>query len=111
MTKNNGTSVYESVTSALAGSSALLPGEVGADAQSDLAQALVRSSVQVNSEGMREMMFIRLYAGQAGIEFVQQLLIDKHHQNPGAIKRITEALKALSLFEYLKGFNLNLGGK
>lgn len=105
-------SVDEAVGAALAGTSlAALPGQVGADAQADLAAAIIRSSVQVNAAAMREMAFIRLYAGPAGVLFVEQLLLDKHHQNPGAMKRFVEAVKALSLFEHLRGFNLNLGGK
>lgn len=85
--------------------------EMGADAQADLAAAIIRASVQVNAAGMRELAFIRLYAGRDGEMFVVQLLKDKNHQNPGALKRFVEALKALSLFDHLKGFNLNLGGK
>lgn len=85
--------------------------EMGADAQADLAAAIIRASVQVNAAGMRELAFIRLYAGRDGELFVIQLLKDKNHQNPGALKRFVEALKALSLFDHLKGFNLNLGGK
>jgi hypothetical protein len=108
---SNGKSSMDIVSAALAGSSSLLPGEVGADAQADLAQALIRSTVQVNAAGLRELMFIRLYAGEQGVLFVDQLLRDKAHQNPGALKRFTEAIKALALFDHLKGFNLNLGGK
>lgn len=90
--------------------SMMMPGS-GSDAQADLSAAVVRSSVQVSAAGMRELSFIRLYAGLDGQMFVEQLLRDKNHQNPGAIKRFTEALKALSLYDYMKGVNLNLGGK
>lgn len=90
--------------------SMMLPG-AGSDAQADLAAAVVRSSVQVSASGMRELSFIRLYAGLEGRLFVEQLIQDKNHQNPGAGKKFVEALKALSLYDYMKGVNLNLGGK
>lgn len=83
----------------------------GADAQADLSKALVRSTVQLTAEGMREAVFITEACGPEGVALVNYILEMKNHQNPGAGKKLVEAIKALSLFEHLRGFNLNLGGK
>ena len=89
MAVSNGHQPIDLVSAALGSPGAsILPGEVGADAQADLDQALIRSTVQVNAAGLRELMFIRLYAGEAGVQFVEQLLRDKNHQNPGAHNRL-----------------------
>lgn len=83
----------------------------GVDAQSKLADALVRSTVQLTAEGMREAMFILEACGPDGVVFLDEILKLKNHQSAGATKRFVEAIKSLSLYEHLKGFNLNLGGK
>ena len=56
-------------------------------------------------------MYIVEACGPEGVQLVDYLLRMKNHQNPGAGRKIVEAIKALSLFEHLRGFNLNLGGK
>lgn len=83
----------------------------GADAQADLAAALVRSTVQLTQEGLREALFIVEACGSEGYLMVEYVLQMKQHQSPGSIKKLIEAIKALALYEHLKGFNLNLGGK
>lgn len=83
----------------------------GADAQADLAAALVRSTVQLTQEGLREALFIVEACGSDGYQMVEYVLQMKQHQSPGSIKKLIEAIKALALYEHLKGFNLNLGGK
>lgn len=83
----------------------------GADAQADLAAALVRSTVQLTGEGLREALFIIECCGPEGFAMVQYMIDMKQHQSPGSIKKLIEAIKALALYEHLKGFNLNLGGK
>lgn len=91
------------------GSSAEL---ASADAQAALATALVQSLVQVNSKALAECMFLIEYMGpQAGGEFVQLVFAYKRHQAPGAMRRIVDAIKALSLSEFMRGVNVNLGGK
>jgi hypothetical protein len=83
----------------------------GADAQADLAAALVRSTVQLTEDGLREALFIVEACGPEGFAMVQYMIDMKQHQSPGSIKKLIEAIKALALYEHLKGFNLNLGGK
>jgi hypothetical protein len=83
----------------------------GADAQADLAAALVRSTVQLTEDGLREALFIIEACGAEGFAMVQFTIDMKQHQSPGSIKKLIEAIKALALYEHLKGFNLNLGGK
>lgn len=83
----------------------------GADAQADLSAALIRSTVQLTADGMREALYIIEACGPEGVYLVDQVLKMKNHQNPGAGKRLVEAIKSLALYEHLKGFNLNLGGK
>lgn len=83
----------------------------GGDAQVELSRALVRSTVQLTAEGMREAVYIMEACGSDGVLLVNSILEMKNHQNPGAGKKLVEAIKALSLFEHLRGFNLNLGGK
>lgn len=83
----------------------------GADAQADLAAAIVRSTVQLNEDGLKEALYIIEACGSEGYTLVSNLLKMKNHQAPGAMGKLVEALKAISLFEYLRGFNLNLGGK
>lgn len=83
----------------------------GADAQADLAAALVRSTVQLTEDGLREALFIVEACGSDGLAMVSYMIDMKAHQSPGAMKKLIEAIKALALYEHLKGFNLNLGGK
>lgn len=83
----------------------------GADAQADLAAALVRSTVQMTEDGLREALFIIECCGPDGFAMVNYIIDMKQHQSPGSIKKLIEAIKALALYEHLKGFNLNLGGK
>lgn len=83
----------------------------GADAQADLAAALVRSTVQMTEDGLREALFIIEACGPDGFAMVNYIIDMKQHQSPGSIKKLIEAIKALALYEHLKGFNLNLGGK
>jgi hypothetical protein len=83
----------------------------GADAQADLAAALVRSTVQLTEDGLREALFIVEACGMEGLSMINYVMEMKQHQSPGSIKKLIEAIKALALYEHLKGFNLNLGGK
>jgi len=99
------------VANAVGSLGGLLPDEGGADAQVDLARAMVRASVQLPARAIQELTFIRIYAGVEGSALVEQLLRDKHHANAGALKLFSEGIKSLALFDHLKGFNLNLGGK
>lgn len=112
---SNGHVVTESPLAAFAASlagSGSTSEMVAADAQAALANALVDSLVQVNQKGLRELVFICEYLGPAqGLEFLSVWHKYKRHQTPGALKRLVEAIKALSLSEFMRGVNLNLGQK
>lgn len=85
---------------------------VAADAQAALANALVDSLVQVNAKGLREIVFLSEYLGpEQAMQFLGVWKEYKRHQIPGALKRLVEAIKALSLSEFMRGVNLNLGQK
>ncbi len=82
-----------------------------ADAQAALADALVRSSVQLNSRAGREIAFLYMYLGpDRASAFVDGVIMKyRPHQSPGTLRKMVDAIKALSLSEFMRGVNLNLG--
>lgn len=82
-----------------------------ADAQAALAEALVDSLVQFNAKAVRELAFIEQYLGPDALPLVHSLYRHKRHQIPGATRKLVDAIKALSLSEFMRGVNVNLGGK
>lgn len=83
----------------------------GADPLGDLVAFFGRSLIQVNEGGLLELLFIEQYAGKAGVTLVARMLELKAHQTPGAKSSILELAKALSLYDFLKGFNIGaIGG-
>jgi hypothetical protein len=71
----------------------------------------VLPSTQLTEAGLMEALFIIEACGPDGFAMVNFVIDMKQHQSPGSIKKLIEAIKALALYEHLKGFNLNLGGK
>lgn len=112
MSNGHAPSALEAFGKALGGADGSSAELASADAQAALSTALVESLVQFDKSGLRELVFLQEYMGQqAGLEFVGRVVRYKRHQTPGALKRLVEAIKALSLHEFMRGMNLNIGGK
>jgi len=69
------------------------------DANARLVDALVRSNVQLDADGIRELTFIWAYGGSWGREFVRWFLDLRAHQSPMSSKRLVDALKAQARYE------------
>lgn len=69
------------------------------DANKTLIDALVRSNVQLDADGVREAAFVIAYGGDWGRRFVRSLLNLKAHQSPMATRRLVDALKAQARYE------------
>lgn len=80
------------------------------DAQATIARAITIGAAPVNQKFVAASMFLRLYLGREGGELADQALKFKARQAPGYMKRMTEALKALSAHELIKPFTLGQGG-
>lgn len=86
--------------------------DVAADAQAALAQAIVDGLVQIPAKAVREGVFLYEYLGpEQATLFLNNWRVFKKMQTPHALKRLIEAVKALSLSEFMRGVNLNLGQK
>lgn len=81
------------------------------DAPASLAQAMRLSSIQFNAKGLKAMAFMRVYAGQPGAELGDYIYGMKFHQSPFAMKRMMDAMRSATLFDFFKGVAVNLGGK
>lgn len=69
------------------------------DANKTLVDALVRSNVQLDEDGVREAAFILAYGGEWGRRFIRSFLSLKAHQSPMATRRLVDALKAQARYE------------
>lgn len=83
----------------------------GADPLTDLIQTFDRSLIQFNEGGITELLFFEAYAGEYGKMLSDRLIELKAHQTPGARRSILDLAKSITLFDFLKGFNVSaLGG-
>lgn len=83
----------------------------GADPLTDLIQTFDRSLIQFNEGGITELLFFEAYAGEYGKVLSSRLIELKAHQTPGAKRSILDLAKSITLFDFLKGFNVSaLGG-
>jgi len=69
------------------------------DANARLVDALVRSNVQLDADGIRELTFVWVYGGAWGREFVRWFLDIRGHQSPMSARRLVDALKAQARYE------------
>lgn len=77
---------------------------MGADAQSTLAQAFQRALVQMNALALREVSFIQVYCPEMLPE-LKEIINLRFHTNPGAVRKIVDAIKAIALSDYHKEAN------
>lgn len=87
-----------------------LGGLFGKDAQTLLAEGLVKASVSLNADALQAALFLPLYMGAEGSALVERALLLKAHQTPGVVKSLREALAALALKDFMSKININLGG-
>lgn len=87
-------------------------GLMGADAQHSLATAFERALVQMNQDALKELAFIELYC-PALMPEIKEVINYRFHTNPGILRKIIDAIKAVALHDYHKEANKQsmLGGK
>lgn len=84
---------------------------MGADPRAGLVKGIERAIVQFDEDALAEIAFLPQYCGREWADdFLERTMRWKYHQSPGALGRLIEALKALSLYEYMQKVNLNFGG-
>lgn len=85
--------------------------DFGKDAQTLLAEALVKAAIGLDADALQVALFLPLYLGAEGSRLVEQALLLKVHQTPGVVKKLTEAINAISLHKFMSKIDINLGGK
>ena len=84
---------------------------LSSDAQTILAEQLAAVTIQLNDRALSEAAFLILYCGEFGADLVSFAMQHKVHQAPFAGNGLSKSLQAIALKEFMKGVNINLGGK
>ena len=84
--------------------------DVSLDTQAAIVQILHRASARLPQRGLQALQFIRWYCSN-GNSIAESIIADRQLVGDTLVNRMVDALKATSLYEYLKSFNLNVSGK